>query len=259
VPNVEDSRVFGGKVALVTGAGQGIGRATALRLASLGADLVIADRDAAHAEAVTKEVVALGCRAVASAVDVATTEGIQALHDVAEREFGRIDILVNSAGLIRPNPFGRVTEDDWDRTFAVNARGLFFTMQAIAPLIPDGGVIVNIGSTAGRGTPTGSPPYAASKAAVINVTQTTARSLAARRIRVNAVCPGAVDTAFQSGLALEQGLDSRETIRRWEASNPMGRAAQPEEIAAAIAYLASPAAELITGQTLNIDGGSVIY
>jgi 3-oxoacyl-[acyl-carrier protein] reductase len=255
----EESRVLDGKVALITGAGQGIGRATALRMALLGADVIVADRDGPKAESVASEVGALGRHAVAVTVDIATSAGIAALHDAAERAFGRVDILVNSAGLIRPNPFGRVTEDDWDRTFVVNARGLFFAMQAIAPLIPDGGVIVNLGSTAGRGTATGSPPYAASKAAVINVTQTTARALAARRIRVNAVCPGAVDTAFQSGLALEQGLDSRETIRRWEAANPMGRAAQPEEIAAAITFLASPAAALISGQTLNVDGGSVIY
>jgi NAD(P)-dependent dehydrogenase (short-subunit alcohol dehydrogenase family) len=176
-----------------------------------------------------------------------------------EAEFGRVDILVNNAGLIRPAPFGKVTEEDWDVSFAVNARGLYFCMQVVAPLIPDGGVIVNLGSTAGRGTPTGSPPYAASKAAVINVTQTTARALASRKVRVNAVCPGAVDTAFQTGLAERLGLDPRETIRRWETSNPMGRAAQPEEIAEAIAYLASPAAALISGQTLNIDGGTVIY
>jgi NAD(P)-dependent dehydrogenase (short-subunit alcohol dehydrogenase family) len=228
-------------------------------LATLGADVMVADRDGPKAQSVASEVGVLGRRGIAVTVDIASSAGIAALHDAAEREFGRVDILVNSAGLIRPNPFGRVTEDDWDRTFVVNAKGLFFTMQAIAPLIPDGGVIVNLGSTAGRGTATGSPPYAASKAAVINVTQTTARALAPRRIRVNAVCPGAVDTAFQSGLALEQGLDSRETIRRWEAGNPMGRAAQPEEIAAAIAYLASPAAALISGQTLNVDGGSVIY
>jgi 3-oxoacyl-[acyl-carrier protein] reductase len=256
---IEESRTLGGKVALITGAGQGIGRATAIWMASLGADILVADRDGPKAQAVAAEVAALGRRAIAVTVDVATSEGIATLHDAAEREFGRVDILVNSAGLIRPNPFGKVTEDDWDRTFVVNAKGLFFTMQAIAPLIPDGGVIVNLGSTAGRGTATGSPPYAASKAAVINVTQTTARALAPRRIRVNAVCPGAVDTAFQSGLALEQGLETRETIRRWEASNPMGRAAQPEEIAAAIAYLASPAAALVSGQTLNVDGGSVIY
>jgi NAD(P)-dependent dehydrogenase (short-subunit alcohol dehydrogenase family) len=256
---IDESRSLGGKIALITGAGQGIGRATALWMASLGADVLVADRDGPNAKNVAAEVSALGRRALAVEVDIATSQGISALHDAAEHEFGRVDILVNSAGLIRPNPFGRVTEDDWDRTFVVNAKGLFFTMQAIAPLIPDGGVIINIGSTAGRGTATGSPPYAASKAAVINVTQTTARALAGRRIRVNAVCPGAVDTAFQSGLALEQGLDSRETIKRWEASNPMGRAAQPEEIAAAIAYLASPAAALISGQTLNVDGGSVIY
>lgn len=255
----DQSSTFVGKCAVVTGAGQGIGRATAIWLASLGADVLIADRDDPKAKSVAQEVSALGRRAVSVAANVATPEGIAAVRDAAEREFGRVDILVNSAGLIRPNPFGKVTEDDWDRTFEVNAKGLFFTMQAIAPLIPDGGVIINLGSTAGRGTATGSPPYAASKAAVINVTQTTARALAPRHIRVNAVCPGAVDTAFQTGLAVEQGLDSRETIRRWEANNPMGRAAQPEEIAAAIAYLASPAAALISGQTLNVDGGSVIY
>lgn len=248
-----------GKVLLVTGAGQGIGRATALRLAAAGADVIAADVNQTTARQVAAEVSHLGRRGVPVVVDVASVERLRTLRDVADREFGRVDILVNSAGLIRPHGFGQVTEEDWDTTFAVNARGLFFTMQVVAPLIPDGGVIVNIGSVAGRGTLSSSPPYGASKAAVINVTQTTARALALRGIRVNAVCPGVVDTALIRRLAVEQGFDSGEAIRRWESGNPMGRVAQADEIAAAVEYLASPEAALITGQTLNVDGGSVMY
>jgi NAD(P)-dependent dehydrogenase (short-subunit alcohol dehydrogenase family) len=186
-----------GQVALVTGAGRGIGRAICLKLASEGADIAVATLTDSRGEEVAREVRELGRSAVAMHVDVASLASIRSMVGLAREAFGRVDILVCNAGLIRPNPFGSVSEGDWDVSFTVNAKGLFFTMQEVAPLIPDGGVIVTIASVAGRGTATASPPYAASKAAVINVTQTTARALAPRRIRVNAVCPAGVATDFQ--------------------------------------------------------------
>jgi len=258
------NRPFEGKTALITGAGQGIGRAIALRLALDGAAVAVADLAPDHARAVAAEVATAGGRAVAIEADVSDLTSIDEMVRRTVAEFEQIDIVVCNAGLIKPNPFGSVTEQDWDVSFDVNAKGTFFTMQAAAPHVPDGGAIVTIASVAGRGTATGSPPYAASKAAVINVTQTTARALGPRRIRVNAVCPGFVETEFQRRLDEEigqrrQGLPEGELARRWAAANLLGRTGRAEEIAAAVAYLAGPEAGLITGQTLNLDGGVVIY
>jgi meso-butanediol dehydrogenase/(S,S)-butanediol dehydrogenase/diacetyl reductase len=248
-----------GKIALVTGAGRGIGRAVSMQLASEGADIVVATLDASHGAAVADEI-----HAIAIQVDVASIASIRSMVRETRESLGRVDILVCNAGLIRPNPFGSVTEDDWDVSFAVNAKGLFFTMQEVAPLIPDGGAIVTVASVAGRGTATASPPYAASKAAVINVTQTTARALAPRRIRVNAVCPAAVATDFQfeldRSLGVErEGLLPGEFLRRAAEENPLGRIGTPEDIAEAVAFLAGPRAGWISGQTVNIDGGIVIF
>ncbi len=257
-------RPFENKVALVTGGGQGIGRAIALRLAADGAVVVIADLHPDKAIAVSGEIVVAGGTAIGLGVDVQSVDQIEVMVRRAVETYGRIDVLVNNAGLIRPNPFGTVTEADWDVSFDVNAKGTFFCMQAAAPHMPDGAAIINIASVAGRGTATGSPPYAASKAAVINVTQTTARAVGSRRIRVNAVCPGFVQTDFQRGLDAELGqqrfgLPEGELARRWAASSLLGRLGTAEEIAGAVAYLAGPEAGLITGQTMNLDGGVVIY
>jgi NAD(P)-dependent dehydrogenase (short-subunit alcohol dehydrogenase family) len=175
---------------------------------------------------------------------------------------GRLDVLVNNAGLIRPTPFGEVTEQDWDETFAVNARGLFFCMQAAAPLMArhGGGVIVNLASIAGRHAPTLSPPYAASKAAVISLTHQAARALAGQGVRVNAICPGIVNTEFNWRLdeligVKRQGLAQGEFLRQRAAAVPLGRLAEPDDVAAVVVFLASPAGSYITGQTLTVDGG----
>src|SRR5262245_38813383 len=179
-----------GSVALVTGAGQGNGKAIALRLAADGARVAVNDVRAETAEATAGEISALGRESAALVAD------LDALAGRVVGAFGRLDILVNNAGLIRPRPFGEVTATDWDDTFAVNARGLFFCMQAAARVMvgQGSGAIINIASIAGRGAPTLSPPYAASKAAVISLTQQAARALAAHNVTVNAVCPGIIDT-----------------------------------------------------------------
>jgi NAD(P)-dependent dehydrogenase (short-subunit alcohol dehydrogenase family) len=250
----------------VTGAGQGIGRATALALARAGADVAVNDLEPAAARAVVAEVEALGRRAAAVPADVASVGQITGMIAQGVAALGRLDILVNNAGLIRPTPFGEVSERDWDETFAVNARGLFFCMQTGAAAMgrQGGGVIVNVASIAGRGSASLSPPYAASKAAVLSLTQQGARALARHGIRVVAVCPGIVDTAFNRRLdellgVRQQGLAPGEFLRQRAASVPLGRLATPEDVAQVIVFLASPAGNYITGQAVTVDGGVLMH
>ena len=250
-----------GKVAVVTGAAQGNGRAIAVRLAREGAAIVVNDIDEAGADAVVAEVSATG-RAVAVVGDVASAATWTSIVGGAVDDLGGLDILVNNAGLIRPFPFDQVTEADWDLTIAVNARSVLFGMQAASAVMAAGASIVNISSIAGRGAPTLSPPYAASKAAVISLTISAARALAPRGIRVNAVCPGIIDTAFNWKLdellgQQGQGLPPGEFLRRrWE-TVPLGRIGTPDDVAGVVAFLVGPDAAYITGQSLNVDGGLV--
>jgi meso-butanediol dehydrogenase/(S,S)-butanediol dehydrogenase/diacetyl reductase len=255
-----------GRGALVTGAGQGIGRAAALALARAGADVAVNDLRAGAAETVAGEIRALGRKALALPADVAAVAEIERMVQGAVEGLGRLDVLVNNAGLIRPTPFGQVTERDWDETFAVNARGLFFCMQAAAPVLvrQGGGAIVNVSSIAGRGSASLSPPYAASKAAVLSLTQQAARALARHGVRVNAICPGIVDTDFNRRLdeilgVRQQGLAPGQFLEQRAASVPLGRLADPAEIAGVIVFLASPAAAYITGQAVTVDGGFLMH
>jgi meso-butanediol dehydrogenase/(S,S)-butanediol dehydrogenase/diacetyl reductase len=254
--------VLSGKVALVTGAGQGNGQAIALTLASAGADVAVNDLRNEPVERVVNQVAALGRRALAAVADVSQTSQIEAMIARTVAEFGRLDILVNNAGLICPNPFGDVTEDDWDRTMAVNARGLFFCMQAAARVMVEqrSGTIINIASVAGRGTQSLSPPYAASKATAIILAQQAARALASHNVTVNAVCPGLIDTDFnrrldeQIGVG-QQGLAPGEYVRQRIAGVPLGRIGTSEDVANVVLFLASPAGSYITGQQITVDGG----
>jgi len=255
-----------GQVALVTGAGQGIGRAIALGLARAGAAIAVNDVRPDTAEVVAAEIEALGCRAAVVPADVGSVAQIDRMVELTARTLGRLDVLVNNAGLIRLNPFGQVTERDWDETLAVNAKGLFFCMQAAARVMTPvrRGVIVNLASIAGRGSATLSPPYAASKAAVISLTQQSARALAPHGVRVNAICPGIVNTEFNWRIdeligVRQQGLPPGELLRQRGAAIPLGRLAEPEDIASVVVFLASKAAGYITGQTLTVDGGFLMY
>ena len=190
------------------------------------------------------------------------TAQIESMVDRAVAALGRLDILVNNAGLICANPFGDVTEADWDRTMGVNARGLFFCMQAAARVMKEqgSGTIINIASVAGRGTYSLSPPYAASKASAIILAQQAARALAPHRVTVNSVCPGLIDTEFNARLDEEigvrqQGLAPGEFVRQRTAGVPLGRIGTPEDVANVVVFLASPAASYITGQQITVDGG----
>ena len=255
-----------GQVALVTGAGQGNGRAIALRLARGGAAVAVNDLREDTARQVVEEIRALGRSGIAVPADVREVSQIERMIRRTVEELGRLDVLINNAGLIRAHPLGSVTEEDWDLTFAVNARGLFFCLQAAARIMVEqgGGVIVNISSVAGRGNAglSYSPPYAASKAAVINLTQQAARALAAKNVRVNAICPGLIDTAFNWNLEEEigvkqLGLPYGELLKQRTAGVPLGRIGQPDDVAEAVAFLVSPRAAYITGQSLNVDGGII--
>jgi meso-butanediol dehydrogenase/(S,S)-butanediol dehydrogenase/diacetyl reductase len=249
-----------GKVALVTGAGQGNGRAIALRLAADGAAIGVNDLNGDSAQATATEIERSGRRSLEAAADVSQLADVRAMVARVVAELGRLDILVNNAGLIRVNPFGAVSEQDWDVTFGVNARGLFFCSQEAAQVMPPGSTIINISSTAGRGVPSLSPPYAASKAAVINLTQNCARALAASGIRVNAVCPGIIDTDFNHRLdrligVEQQGLAPGEFLRQRAQTVLMKRLGTADEVASVVSFLAGPDSSYITGQSINVDGG----
>lgn len=263
-----------GKVAIVTGAGQGIGKAIGLRLAREGADVVVAEYNPESASATAAEIQALGRRAFAHPVDVADVAAVrQMVAAVAERA-GHIDILVNNAGVTQTKPMLEVSEEEWDRIVDVNQRGLFFCLQAVASQMvrqmreESGaagqarrslGKIVNLASIAGqRGRPL-EVHYAATKAAVISITQSAAIALAVYGINVNAVAPGVVVTPMWQQIDLERGrllgLPPGAVLAQFMGTIPLKRVGQPEDVAAAVAFLCSADADYITGHTLNVDGG----
>ena len=252
------------RVAIVTGAGNGIGRATAMALGQAGAHVAAVDIDHAAAEKTAAAVTALGHRSVAVGVDVGDVASIDKMVRQITDAFGRIDVLVNNAGVTRRAYIMDLTEADWDRIMRVNGKGVFFCLQRVArEMIPRrSGVIVNIASIAGKGfTGASNAIYAASKAAVLGMTRMAALQLARHNINVNAICPcSTVTTLSNDNLktrAREEGITVEEMERRRNAGIPLGRANDPEDIAALAVFLASPGARNITGQSFNVDGGII--
>ncbi len=241
-----------GRRAVVTGAGRGIGRAIAVRLATNGAAVLASDVDARAADSVAEEIRGLGFRAVAAAADVSEWEAVVAMVEAARSELGGLEILVNSAGIIRRGSLGSMSLDDWHRVIAVNLTGTFYCCKAAAPLLLEAGWgrIINITSIAGKmGDITSAPGYGPSKAGVIALTQSLARELAPSGITVNAVAPHAVLTEMSA----EWPPEKRAAI---VAGIPLGRLATADEVAAAVAFLASDEAGFITGETLDVNGGA---
>jgi NAD(P)-dependent dehydrogenase (short-subunit alcohol dehydrogenase family) len=256
--------ILNGKVALVTGAASGIGNACALALAEAGAQVVVADINAAGAKATADAITALQRQAIPVTADVGDLNQIDAMVRQALAAFGQIDIAVNNAGVTRRADIMELTEADWDRIHRVNAKGVFFCLQRVArEMIPRRtGRIINIASIAGKGyAGTSNAAYAASKGAVISLTRTASQQLAKYDINVNSVCPGVTRTALSNDnlavRAREAGVTVEEMERRRVADIPLGRANDPEDIAAMAVFLASPGARNITGQNYNVDGGII--
>jgi NAD(P)-dependent dehydrogenase (short-subunit alcohol dehydrogenase family) len=254
-----------GQVAIVTGAGRGIGRATGLELARMGADIVVAELDGANAEHTASEVRGLGRRALVVRTDVTSRTDLDAVVERTCAEFGRIDVLVNNAGIYRAAATLDVTEEHWDAIMNINAKGVFFASQAVLPtmIAQKRGVIVNLASMAGKIGSRANLPYNASKAAVISMTKSLALAHAAEGVRVNCVCPGFVETDMWASLAREQGAmlnqSPEEFTRQRLRQIPLRRMESPEDVANVIGFLVSPRAEYMTGQALSVDGGLVMH
>jgi NAD(P)-dependent dehydrogenase (short-subunit alcohol dehydrogenase family) len=286
---------FAGKVAIVTGAGQGIGRGVALRLAREGATVVVAEYNLDTAAETVAGIEAAGGQSLAYRVDIGDVAAVQAMVEGVAGTHDHIDILVNNAGVVQTKPMLELDEADWDRVVDINLRGTFFCLQAVASQMirqlpdfvrdaagmadvlssqldrgpastsPAGqlaasyGKIVNFSSIAGRRGRPLSTHYAATKAAIISVTQSAALALAPFRINVNAVCPGIVPTPMWQEIDRDRaqlfGAQPGEAMAAFIQQVPLKRAATPEDLAGVVAFLCSSDADYITGQAINVDGG----
>jgi 3-oxoacyl-[acyl-carrier protein] reductase len=241
------------QIAVVTGAGRGIGRAIALKFANEGADVVVVSRTQENSEKVAAEIRTLGRKAWAHAVDVSDAAAVSAAAEKILAEAGKVDILVNNAGVTRDGLLMRMSDADWDTVLNTNLKGAFLVTKAFsrAMIKARSGRIINISSVIGLIGNAGQCNYAASKAGLIGFTQSAAKELAGRGITVNAIAPGFIETDMTAELKEEMKAALLKQI-------PLGCLGQSEDIAGAALYLASPAARYVTGQVLTVDGGMVM-
>lgn len=238
------------KIAIVTGAGSGIGRAIAVKLAAEGATVVVSDIN----EVAAKETAAsLGNNSLGLLTDVTSRESVDGMVRTVVEEFGRIDVLVNNAGWDKVEPFLDSQVPDWDRVIAINLYGTLHCSQAVLAVMAGQGhgAVINIGSDAGRVGSSGEAVYSAAKGGIIAFTKTVAREMARSKVNVNCICPGPADTPLFAGIS-EGNPKLREAL---EKAIPMRRLAQPEDLANAVAFFASDETSYITGQTLSVSGG----
>jgi 3-oxoacyl-[acyl-carrier protein] reductase len=241
------------QIAVVTGAGRGIGRAIALKFAAAGADIVCVSRTAENSEKAAGEIRALGRKAWAHAVDVADPESVTAASAKILADGGKVDVLVNNAGVTRDGLLMRMSDADWDTVLDTNLKGAFLVTKAFsrAMLKARAGRIINITSVIGLIGNAGQCNYAASKAGLIGFTQSVARELASRSITVNALAPGFIETDMTAGLAADFKTELLKKI-------PLNCFGQADDVAEAALFLAGPGARYITGQVLTVDGGMVM-
>ncbi len=245
-----DGKGLEGRVAIVTGGSRGIGRAVAASLAEDGASVVVSGRDPGRVEVEAKELEALGALVLAVQADVARREDVDRLVDRARERFGRIDVLVNNAGITRDALLVRMKDEDWDQVLDVNLRGAFLMTRAVAKVMmrQKGGRIINIASTAGAMGNAGQANYSAAKAGLIGLTKAAARELAHWGILVNAVAPGLIDTDMAAGIPAE----AREALL---AQVPLKRIGMAREVAEVVRFLAGDGASYVTGQVIHVNGG----
>ncbi len=240
------------KVAVITGAGQGIGRATALRFAEEGSKVIVAEFDRETGQSVADEISANGGAGKFVQVDVAERETVQTMVSETLSAFGQIDILVNNAGVIKDNTLKKMTDEEFDRILIINLRGTYICTQEIAEVMREqqAGVILNASSVVALYGNFGQTNYVASKAGIIGMTKVWARELGKDGIRVNAVAPGFIETSMVESIPEDVMAMMLKRV-------PLGKAGEPEDIAGAYAFLASDDASFITGAVLSIDGGAV--